>query len=384
MPYRDFRVEYPPGALPAFLLPAYDLGLDRLTDGAHLGPRRDVSKRRYAGSFVVLMAGLAMLIIAATSFSLAALRASLGHSLLACGVLAASPLVLGTLLYEHFDLWPAAVSAIAVAALLRDRTRLAAVILGLAVSVKIYPALLLPPLIAFAWKRVGRREALVALSLACASALVVTLPFAVVTPGGTAWSVRAQFQRGVQIESVASSAVVGLSHLVLKAHELGVSMPRPSFRLGLSTTPGISAVEIDGRAVDVASGLTTALAVALLLVLWVQFSRSRASKEDLVRCSAATLATAILLGRVLSPQYLVWLLPLVQLVGGRRGLEATALLEAALAVTHWWWHEPYRIFSANPTSGTTLILVSRNALLAALLLVLVWPRRTREPTPPRI
>ena len=45
-----------------------------------------------------------------------------------------------------------------------------------------------------------------------------------------------------------------------------------------------------------------------------------------VRYSAACVCAFIVFGKVLSPQFLIWLVPLVPLVRGRRGLAAMALL----------------------------------------------------------
>ena len=76
---------------------------------------------------------------------------------------------------------------------------------------------------------------------------------------------------------------------------------------------------------------------------------------------------------MLSPQYLIWLLPLVPLVRGRRGLAATALLTLALILTQVWF--PQRYFAYALEFRNAGVVLVRDLVLVALLAVLVWPRR---------
>jgi hypothetical protein len=78
---------------------------------------------------------------------------------------------------------------------------------------------------------------------------------------------------------------------------------------------------------------------------------------------------------VLSPQYLIWLIPLVPLVRGRRGLAAAALFVAALVLTQLWFPRHYLDLAYGFDARASWLVLARDLVLVALLLVLVWPRR---------
>ena len=75
------------------------------------------------------------------------------------------------------------------------------------------------------------------------------------------------------------------------------------------------------------------------------------------------------LGRVLSPQYLIWLIPLVSLARGRRGLAAALLLVFARVATQIRPQDRYGdLVGLEPVSWA---LLARNLFLVGVALLLI-------------
>lgn len=369
VPYRDLRIEYPPGALPAFVLPALASHAFGPDGPSAYEPELNDAARSYALWFAMLMTLLLAVTLVATAVSLRVLGASVGKAAAALLTVGATPLLLGELALTRFDALPVALTAAATALLLARRPRWAALALGLAVATKLYPLLLLPLFAALAWKRYGRREAWLGVGLTAAVVAAVFLPFLALAPADTWFSVRAQTTRGLQVESLAGSVVLAVDRV---AEGLGVS--------------GIASVDEGGtgsvRSADVVGAAGTALGTLALLAsllvvaaVWVGFGRGDGSPAAFVRAASAVIAAQLALGRVLSPQFVLWLVPFVPLVPGRRGRWALGLLVAATAATHLWFPDLYRDYVNEREPLATAFLLGRNALLLALLAVLVLPLR---------
>jgi Glycosyltransferase family 87 len=399
LPYRDFRIEYPPGALPAIVLPTLLDSPSWPTDGAietHSLSIRDYAEERslpipdsaearslpfhdYAESFALLMLVIWLATIIGMGVCLAGLRATLPHWALALGIVAVSPLLLGQMIiYGHYDPWPALLTTSAVAAMVYGRRSLAALVLGLGIAAKLYPVVLLPPLVILAWRRGGGRAAASAVAVTLGTTLAAFLPFLVLAPGNTWWALKAQLARGVQIESTASALATAILNATLKADVEGIHVPVPTLSVTGDPT-GINAATLAGTLVEVLAVGSGVVGAAVLILIWARFARSRASGAEVVLASAAAVTAVLAFGRVLSPQYLVWVMPLVLLVGGRRGLAAGVLLVLAAVVTYVWTHSFYDSFAYKQTVAPTLVLLLRNGLLIALVGVLAWPTRVWGP-----
>jgi hypothetical protein len=372
VPYRDFRVVYPPAALPTFVAASYNLGFSGATAHPVWEPRLNPAARRYARSFAIEVVAALAVTIMFTASSLRSLRASTMHVAAALGLLAISPLLLGDLVFTRFDALPAASTAAAIAVLLGKRFRVAGSLLGLGVATKLYPALLVPPAAIFAWKHRGRWEAAAVVVCAAGTALAIFLPFLAIAPHGLLWSLRAQVARGVQVESLASSVVVAMH--VLTRHMSLHGLPVSTVFAPIRDNEALNTTELGGRAADAAGLATGVLAALAILVVWIRFARSSGSEFLLVRYAAAAITAQIAFGRVLSPQFLIWLLPLVPLVGNRRGRVAFPLFVSVLAVTNVWFPDEYRRFISSEGAGPTAILLARNGLLVLLLLTLLVTR----------
>ena len=352
VPYRDFQLEYPPGALPVFALP----GLARPGHGQDVKPG-------FRRTFETLMWVCGAIALCAMAFVLRKLGGAIFAPLAFAAV---APLALGSVILSRFDLWPAALTALALAALVGGRFRLGHALLGLGTAAKFYPAVFLPLAIAYAWKRRGPREALVALGLAVGAFGVVFLPFVILAPGGVWHSIDVQLRRPLQVESL------GAAFLLVAHHVFGV---------GVTGETSHGSQNLAGTAANVIGALATVLQACVLLWIWVAYARGRASAVSFVRASAAALCAFVAFGKVLSPQFLIWLIPVVPLVRGRRGLWASALLLVALLLTQVWF--PFRYFrlALHFEAGLSWVLLARDVVLAGLALGLAISLR-RDATRP--
>jgi hypothetical protein len=84
------------------------------------------------------------------------------------------------------------------------------------------------------------------------------------------------------------------------------------------------------------------------------------------------MATVLASGKVLSPQFLVWLAPVCVLVGGRYGWAAVATTAAAMVMTQLYFPERYFDLVALDSLPIAL-LVARDTVLIALV-AMCWPR----------
>ena len=124
--------------------------------------------------------------------------------------------------------------------------------------------------------------------------------------------------------------------------------------------------------------MTTVVGAAALLLVWVRFARGDAGSDArFVRYAAAAVVAFVAFGKVVSPQFLVWLLAIVVLVRGARGIAAIALLLVACALTRVWFPSDYwdLVKQFDPTASW-LVLV-RDLVLVAVFAALVVRGRSR-------
>jgi hypothetical protein len=187
------------------------------------------------------------------------------------------------------------------------------------------------------------------------------------SPGGVWQSLSVQLSRPLQVESLGSA-------LLLAAHH--------AFGLGVTGETSHGSQNLAGNAAHWVAVLSTVLQAGVLIWIWAAFARGRGDAEALVRSTAAALCAFVAFGKVLSPQFMIWLIPIVPLARGRRGLGTSALLGLALLLTQVWF--PFRYFrlSLDFEAGLSWVLLARDLTLVALVVVLVVTlRRTTANRP---
>jgi hypothetical protein len=349
VPYRDFFIEYPPGSLPSFVPPALFSG----------------SREAYASLFASEMA---LALVAALVLTAYAAR-SLGRPwLLPAGVFAAAALLLHPVAVTRYDAVVALTLAAAVAlssspAFGRKGAAGAAtfvaawVSLGFGAAAKFVPALTTLPL-AFLGNREGERLfGGVVRSTAWGVAVffgvgaAFFLPVFLLAGEDFARSLAYHADRGLQLESLGASVLMKLGYLEAVVLEYG-------------------AWEVLGQGVAFLSSASLLITAVLLVVTgavaYREYRKGRFGPEQFPRFAAACVLALLLGSKVLSPQYVIWLLPLVPLgAGGVWGLGVSAVFLAVCWITTQVFPYHYLEVVQGRFPGLD-ILLGRNLLLLVL------------------
>lgn len=337
VPYRDFLVEYPPGlflvAMPLTLLSA--------------------DFERFQLLFVTSMG----LLLAASLLACRALARELfgiqgvGGWLAGWGGICA--LLLGTIVTHRYDPVVAALLTGACWAGVRRRPAVFGLLLGLAVATKLTPLLCAPPWVLFWLRRRRLGELAIAAATGAATAAAAILPAIFAAGPALFETLRYHRDRPLQSESTA-----GALFALLGGRSVTAVFTFGSFNF---VGPHLQAV---------LTATTVAMVGGLALVCALTWRRLAPEPADpgadgrlLLRATMATLVVFMVAGKVFSPQYLIWLLPLGLLLSVRDRLALGLFAALSLATQLIYPVFLYDLIDMKPFA-LVLVLV-RNALLAA-------------------
>ncbi len=287
VPYRDFTLEYPPFALFFFILP-------RLA--GHTWPIFSV----YYQAEVVIFDLIGLWILYKIAYRWGKAPWTL-LSVYTLGILAIGPII-----GQQYDIFPAVMTLAAIYYFWTDRHTAAWALLALGTLTKIYPIALAPIFLIYYIRDHQYQRLWQGIASFAAVCLAIILPFLIISPS-CLWSFYSYHaQRGIQLESTYSS-------LLLLADKLGFTHVRIEF--------GFGSWNVAGNAANVLAKMSApVLAVLLLLTYGFIFRRSQKIRLQIDRIGAYSLLAVLIIlitSKVLSPQYLIWLIPFLPLLTGR-------------------------------------------------------------------
>ena len=341
VPYRDFAFEYPVLSYPLFLVPRLLVS--------------DFESYRYAFVAEMFLFDVAAIVLISrhggASEEAGTVARRLGWYTLYCFLLA--PLVIG-----RFELAPMVLAFAAAQWWFSGRAILGGITAGLGTLMKIFPGVVAAPALVWEASRLGTTRARGMKAFLATLAAGVACWFLL---GGrrVLESLGYHAGRGLEIESLFGGALF-----------LAGTISR-------SKTPWV----FDHNAYHLSSEWGARLAfltfpvqaTALLVVMWA-FRRS--GMADGLRFSAAAVLAFIVFGKVLSPQYMIWLFPFMAVLDGCTGSVARKIFLLACLTTAMIYPGPGFAMVLEHQVGPILLLNLRNALLIWLFGTLLWAQTT--------
>jgi hypothetical protein len=352
LPYIDVPFEYPPLALPVLLVAP-----------------RDGTLAAYEYWFSVEMIVVCSASAAVVTLTARRVWSGTGRPLAAAAVFAIAVAAAGALSLNRFDPVVGLLVALAVLALVHKRFTLAGAAVGLGFGVKLAPVVLLPLVLIMA---TGRRAVVLATAAALLAAALPFVPFIALDGGAFDAMAGYQGRRGLQIESLAATPYLVKTAIVPGSARVVV--------------PGGGSLELEAWGTAALARASPFVVLSLLSLAYVSVWRARRvlrRDPEWMALAALTLLLALLCGnKVLSPQHLLWVLPLVALCTVARPVAQRVvgvLMLVAVALTQVEFPAHYHQLQRLEAAPIAVIAV-RNVLLGAAFAtaVLALWRAARE------
>lgn len=365
LPYRDRTVEYPPYAILIFLLPRI-FGEDNYLDGFM--------------AFAFVADWLVKLLL----FFIGLRRSNTVKALVPLLFYCVAIPFLRFLFLQRYDIFPALICVASVWLYCSNRNYLCGLAIAVGIGVKLYPAVFVPPLFVLSMRQHKGRQFMagLALGLLPMALLSVFLP----------WWRFAEFQaaRGLQVESLYAS-VLWLGKL-LGLNAAKWEYVRSWFEVG---GPAASAVLPWARMMFIG-----ALGISTIVAVWAgaKIPESRGNRHEetrslkseirdrrseidqrlltsspmLCRLLLLPLLAFIAFNQVLSPQYMIWLLPLATLTSLGGNLTPALMIVIATMLTPIIFPSLHGDYGSGLDLFETSVLLARNLMLVVTWGWLVW------------
>jgi hypothetical protein len=346
LPYRDRVLEYPPYSMLVFLL-----------------PRLFSNYGSYPTAFIIMVLFLdwllkIALIIIGFNFT-KGIKSFLPFCLYSSAVLGINFFYL-----QRYDIWPTLASILALWSFSRQRYFLSGLLLAFGIGIKLYPIIFVPPLFIIAFRLGGSRR----FFLGVLSGMTPLVCLSFFLP----WWRFAEFQgaRGLQVESLYASALwlaklLGYNHIdwvwVKAWFEVKGSMVTallPWIRLFFS--------------IIVISSVAFVCYIALKMPIRGRLgadTNELIKPPTLARLFLVPLLSFVAFNQVLSPQYMIWILPLAAVLAIEKDLFVALLLVVATWLTPFFF--PTLEYITGLNLRETIILLFRNIILVTVWFLLI-------------
>jgi uncharacterized membrane protein len=348
LPYRDFQVEYPPGALLVFLIPRWF--------ASEVEP--------YGTAFAIEMlifnlACLVMVFLLARRLRLSPVGTVAIYSLAVVSV--------SSIAVQRFDFASAALSLAAVYALSRGRFNYAWALLALGTLVKLYPIALTPLFFIYQWRHQRWQKLIGPVAVFGIIMLAGVLPFWRLSPEGFMHAFNLQSGRNLQIESSYASVLFML--FALGRTSLSVFQGPVSWDLESPYSADIANISL----------VVMFFAAAAVYVSYLIPYRAPRVNEGppeppavgrLVNYSLLLIVMLLLTSKVVSTQFMVWLVPLIPLVTGR-ARHAAWIAFVGVGFFSWYTY-PIHYWDLRRLNLTPMQVIAFRNVLMALLAFWLW------------
>ena len=349
MPYSGFDAEYPPFAMLLILIPrlfSFSSFTYQIAFGVEV--------------YLFLLAGLICVHRMASYYTD---RPSVYSNLyiVLC-------IILLDFILDRYDVLPMIMCVMALYFVRTDRLNLAWVMIALGTVTKLYPALLAPVLLIYLISKRDYSSALKGIAICLAIGCASMLPFLIADPESMFMFLTYHMDRGMQTEAIVSSFLMLFGYFGMV--DIGYA-----FSYGSDN--------ITGSVPDTIAGGILYITIIMILVTYAAYAYmiNRREEKDMFPLFSMTCFLTVMLfmliGKVLSSQYLVWIIPFVVIAAvllsegayGRsvRVFVGSIVLTQANMIVNYAFRDAGDPFSLPGI----LILVVRNVLLLVLLWVIV-------------